>query len=315
MNINKKIKKKALILGVSGQDGTHLAEILLNQNIKVHGISRKKKNWSNNLKSKKIINKIKVFKLNYKLSNLKKILSRNYNYIFFFGAQNSPVKSFDQLERNTFSSHIEPLKIILEFIRKQKLSKSKLLFASSGEIFGYQGNKKLNEKSEKKPLSPYGLTKLIGYEIVKSYREMFNIPVFSIIFFNHESNLRLKEFVFKKISDYLQKSNYKKKLVIGNINVKRDWGWSPEYMRIVSKIMKSKNVDDYILATGLTTNLKSIIKLFFKKYNLDYKKYIKVSKKFYRTNEIKENYANISKLKKTFKIYPKVNYKNISNYF
>lgn len=144
---------------------------------------------------------------------------------------------------------------------------------------------------------------------------MFNIPVFSIIFFNHESNLRSKEFVFKKISDYLKKSNYKKKLIIGNINVKRDWGWSPEYMAIVFKIMKSRYIDDYILATGLTTDLKSIIKLFFKKYNLNYKKYIKVSKKFYRSNEIKKNYANISKLKNTFKIYPKVNYKKITNYF
>ena len=315
MIINKKGKKNALIFGISGQDGTHLAKILLNQNIKVHGISRKNKNWSNNLKSKKILKKIKVFKLNYKMSNLKKILFKNYNYIFFFGAQNSPIKSFGHLEKNTFDSHIEPLKIILEFIRKQKKFKSKLLFASSGEIFGYQGGKKLNEKSEKKPLSPYGLTKLIGYEVVKSYREMFNLPVFSIIFFNHESNLRSKEFVFKKISNYLIKSNLKKKLVIGNINVKRDWGWSPEYMHIVYKIIKSNYVDDYVLATSLTTNLKNIIKLFFKKYNLDYKKYIKVSKKFYRSNEIKENYANISKLKNTFKIYPKINYKKITNYF
>jgi len=86
-------------------------------------------------------------------------------------------------------------------------------------------------------------------------------------------------------------------------------------MAIVFKIMKSRYIDDYILATGLTTDLKSIIKLFFKKYNLNYKKYIKVSKKFYRSNEIKKNYANISKLKNTFKIYPKVNYKKITNYF
>tara|TARA_B100000965_G_scaffold403292_1_gene431053 strand:+ start:753 stop:1694 length:942 start_codon:yes stop_codon:yes gene_type:complete len=311
--IKKKIKK-ALILGISGQDGTHISDCLLKQNIEVHGVSRKKSNWSNNLKSKNILKKVKVFRLRKNLSNLIRILRKNYDYIFFFGAQNNVFKSFNKLEKNTFESHIKPLQIILEYIRKQKSFKSKLLFASSSEIFGYHANKKLNEKSEKNPLSPYGLSKLIGLEIVKSYREMFSLPVFSIIFFNHESNIRSNEFVFKKVSNYLKKGNFKKKLALGDTSVKRDWGWSVEYMNISVKIMQSKYVDDYIIATGKTIELKNIIKLFFKKHRKDYKKYTKIDKKFYRKNEIKENYADIKKIKRDLKIYPKIKYNKLINF-
>ena len=132
--------------------------------------------------------------------------------------------------------------------------------------------KKLNVDTEKNPLSPYGLSKLIGFEIVKSYREMFKLPVFSIIFFNHESNLRKKDFVFKKISNYL-KTKKQKKLSLGNIDIKRDWGFSHEYMKIILKIIQSSKKNDYVVATGKTISLRNVVQNQFKKYNLNYKKF------------------------------------------
>ena len=120
--------------------------------------------------------------------------------------------------------------------------------------------------------------------------------------------------MFKKVSNYLKKQNFKKKLALGDTGVKRDWGWSVEYMNISAKIMQSKYVDDYIIATGKTTELKNIIKLFFRKHRMDYKKYTKIDKKFYRRNEIKENYANIEKLKRDLKIYPKIKFNKLINF-
>ena len=189
------------------------------------------------------------------------------------------------------------------------------MFSSSSEIFGDQNKQLLNENSKKKPQSPYALTKLIGYEIVKSYRSMFNLPVFSIIFFNHESILRGEKFIFKKISNYIKGGKYSKKIELGNLNIKRDWGSSEEYMKITYKIMNSKIVNDYILATGQTTKLQNIIKLFFKKKDMNYLKYIKINKKFFRKFDIKENFADIKKLKRMINTFPKQNYKNLIDLF
>ncbi len=189
------------------------------------------------------------------------------------------------------------------------------MFSASSEIFGSNYKNKLKISTTKKPLSPYGLSKLIGFEIVKSYREMFNLPFFSIIFFNHESSLRGDDYVIKKISNYLKDKKFKKnqKLKLGNIDVIRDWGWAPEYMEILSKIMSGKNIDDYIIATGKSASLKKIIKIFFKKYNLNYKKFIIIKKNYIRKFEVKENYADIRKLKKELNLKPTNTYKQLIN--
>jgi len=313
------MKKKILILGISGQDGCYLADLYLKKKFIVHGTSRMGKKWDKNLKLFKITNKIKIFKLAKNESKINSLLKNNYKYIFFLGGQPKVNNSFDKLEYETFDSQIIPLKVILEFIKFQKFPKSKFMFSSSSEIFGNQKNKRLNENSLKIPQSPYGLSKLIGLEIIKSYREMFKIPVFSIIFFNHESIFREDDFVLKKVSNYLKnlnnKKNYKNKLELGNINIKRDWGFSGEYMSIIYKIMHSKKVSDYVLGTGKSFSLKEIIRLFFKKYKLNYKNYIRINNKFFRKFDINENHADITKIKKDFKFNPRYKIKQIINLF
>jgi GDPmannose 4,6-dehydratase len=304
--------KTALIFGITGQDGSYLASFLIKKKYKVSGIYRKKKFI--NLKKLNLLKKIDL-KLVKKIEEKKinKILKKNYDEIYFLSGQSSVAKSFDK-SVETYESQIQPVKIILDYITNQKNKKTKFLYSSSSEIFGNINNKKkINENSKKKPISPYGLAKLIGYEIVKSYREMYKIPVCSAILFNHESSLRQNNFIFKKILNNLQKikRNNQHKLIVGNIEVKRDWGWAPEYMEACYKILASKKLTDYIIATEKTIKLKKAISLFFKNYGLDWKKHIIVNKKYYRSLEIKENYADTKKLRNNLKWKPKLSYLDI----
>ena len=306
------MKKKALIFGITEQDGSYMAKLLIEKNYSVYGICRKK-NYKN-LKALNLLTKVNLYILP-KLNELKiyQLLKKNFNEIYFLGGQSSVIDSF--LKRvETYESQISPLKVILDYIVQQKGAKSKFLYAGSSEIYGNANyNKKLTEDDKKKPVSPYGLSKLIGYEIIKSYRTMFNIPVCTAILFNHESPLRPEKFVFKKIINSVEKvrKNNKARLRMGNIEVKRDWGWGPEYMTGCHKILNSKKIDDYIIATGKTIALKKIIEECFKKYDLNWKKYTIIEKHKYRKFEIKENYSSIKKLKKNINWFPKNDYMSV----
>ena len=127
--------------------------------------------------------------------------------------------------------------------------------------------KKFKEIDDKSPISPYAMSKLICFEIIKSYRNMFNLPVCSAILFNHESNYRNKDYVFPKILKMIERisKNRKLKIKLGNINIKRDWGWAPEYMHGCYKIINSKNIEDYNIATGSSTSLKTLYHSHLKK--------------------------------------------------
>ncbi len=297
-------KKRALIFGISGQDGSYLANFLIQKGYRVDGVSKNLK--FKNLKILKILTKIKIHQYPKKYDSL---LKKNYDEIYFLGGQSNVFKSFSNREL-TYRSQIQPLIPILENIRMKKI-KSKFLYASSSEIFGnYKNKSKKNENSFKQPVSPYGLSKLIGFEIIKSYREMFKIPVCSVIFFNHESPLRSKEYVIKKIIDY-SKSNKKTKLKLGNINIKRDWGWGPEFVQACHKILTSKKIDDYIIATGKTHSLKDVLKEAFLINNLNYKTFVETDKKKKRKFDIIENYADIKKIKTNLNWKPIFNLKKI----
>ena len=296
--------KKALIFGIICQDVSYLANFLIKKRYKVDGVSKSFK--YKNLKLLKIQRKIKIFKYPKKMDSL---LKKNYDEIYFLGGQSNVFKSFSDREL-TYNSQIKPLIPILENIRMKKI-KSKFLYASSSEIYGnYKNKKRKDENSFKQPVSPYGLSKLIGFEIIKSYREMFKIPVCSVIFFNHESPLRSKEYVIKKIIDYL-KSNKRKKLKLGNIDIKRDWGWGPEYVQACHKILTSKDIDDYVIAFGKTHSLKEVLKEAFLLKNLNYKKFVISDERKKRKFDINKNYADIKKIKSKLHWKPRVNLKKI----
>ena len=301
-------RKAAIIVGVTGQDGSLLSNLLLKNGYKVIGTTTSNK--INNLKKLNISKKIHlIFKKNYDQRFFKSLFKHNnVKEIYYFSGQSSVSKS-EKLNHITLDSNLDPLIDLLEVLRKNK-KKTKIINAVSSEMFG-NSKKKINEISKLNPTSFYGLAKCISFEISKSYRSQFGINICNLILFNHESNLRPKDFIIRKLVTEAKKikssENFKKEILVGNINIKRDWGYAKEYVGFMNKVAKSKFCDDYIVATGKTYKLKDVIRKLFEYYNLDIKKNLKISKKYYRKNEIRQNYADISKIKKTFQWKPKKN--------
>jgi len=182
----------------------------------------------------------------------------------------------------------------------------KFFNTSSGEIFKNSGKKRINENSLKEPNSPYGLAKLNTLLLVKFYRQNFKLKCFSGILFNHESKLRPKKYVIPKIINFVKIGDFSKKLKMGNINIIKDWGWAPEYVEIIYKIMNKNYVDDFIIATGKSIQLKKIIDTIFKTKNLNWKNLVIFNKKLLRPFHTNTVFVNNSKLKNKFNIEPKI---------
>jgi len=291
-------KKTVLILGVSGQDGSYLAHYLINKKYKVIGVSRKNRKISNHITlgiEKKII--IKNFNYNDygKMKSL--IIKNNINQIYFLSGQPKPSLS-DEKILETLYSNIIPVYNIIDIIINHKKN-IKFFNSSSYEIFKIS-NKKMNETSEKEPNSVYALSKLVSYEMVKFFRKKFSLNICSGILFHHDSILRDKNYVIQKIiKDVIKiKKDNKKKLMLGSIEISQDRGWAPEYVKAIFKILNQKKVDDYIIATGKTIKLKSILDKLFKLNNLNWKNHIITKKKFFRNYDSKIRKANVSKIKK-----------------
>jgi len=295
-------KKTAIIFGSTGQDGTFMTNLLLKKNYRVIALSQSNKFTSiKNIKNKNLIKK----KINYYESKSVQNIIRNNkcSEIYFFAGQSSPSISFKNYQE-TFKSHFLPvyliLQSILEFDRKIKFFNT-----ASSEIFK-KSSKRLNENSQKEPNNPYGLVKYNTFLLVKYYRDNFNLKCFSGILFNHESELRPKNYVIPKIFHYLKtKTKTNKKLLMGNLNVIKDFGWAEEFIEIIHKIMMKKIISDYVIATGKSVKLKDLVIMIFKSYNLNWKNHVKISKKFKRIGENQNVYADISKLK-NMKISPKI---------
>ena len=289
--------KKALILGVKGQDGSLLANYLLKKKYKVIGVSRTKFKNQNLIKLK-ITKNLKILHFNYsdkkKMQNLLK--KNNFDEIYFLAGQPLPNISNTQ-SLKTLNSNIIPVFNVLMSIYNFNL-RSKFFNACSCEIFGIN-NSKVDETTTKKPLSVYGLSKLISLELVKFFRKKFNLKCCSGILFHHESMFRKNNYV---------KNN---KIKFGNTSVIKDWGWAPEYVSIMNKILNSKKIDDYIICSGVSRSLNSVISYTFKKLNLDQKKFVTIDKNLKRKIDIKFSQGNNNKLYKNLKIKPKYSIFNV----
>ena len=298
-------KTNALIFGISGQDGSFLSKYLLSKNYNVHGIARKKRRIKNHIK----LNIQKKINMNYfSYTDYKKIKliveKKNISEIYFFAGQTKPSIS-NQNFLETLYSNLLPVYYILDIILKLKKN-IRFFNSSSCEIFS-STQKKLNEDSKKDPQTIYGLSKLVSLEMVKFFREKYKLKVCSGIMFHHESILREKSFILRKII-FSAKDIYlkKKKIVkVGNIDVFRDWGWAPEYVKLIHKINNQKKIEDLIIATGVSVKLKSLIKKIFSYYNLNYKKHINIDQSLYRKRETQIRKADNSKIRKKFKWSPK----------
>ena len=305
--------KKALIFGISGQDGAYLAKLLIKKKYLVYGTVRRKKILVNFEKLQILKKKYKIFKINpinftavYEL-----IKKTNCNEIYYFSGISSVGKSFLSREK-TLSVNIGGFLNIAESCRILN-KKIKIYNACSSESFGFLKNKKIDETSALNPQSPYGLSKAVNLLLAKNYRDNLGLHIVNGISFNHDSPLRNKSFVLKKISSNIKKlvkdKNYK--IELGNIDISRDWGWTPEHINFIYKLMQLKKADDYVIATGKTTSLRNLIKIIFDKNNIKIKDKIIINKKYFRNNEILSNSANIKKIKSVLGDAPKTDAKTL----
>ena len=295
-------KKTTLIFGASGQDGTIMANLLKKKGYNVLAISRS--GSKKNCVREGISNTIKLIKVNiYNKSKIEELIKKSKcSEIYYFAGQSSLKASFVKVVE-TFKSHNLPLFNILFSVLKLK-KKIKIFNACSGLIYDHK-EKIINENSKLNPNSPYGFSKLVSYLMMKHFRENHGLWCCSGLFFNHESMLRPKYYVIPKILNYLKKKN-NQKLKLGNINTSKDWGWGPEYMEIVHKILQKKNPKDLIIATGKVYKLKDVLKMAFSKKNLDWKKFVKINKNLLRQKDAAVNKVDVSELKKHIGQIPKI---------
>jgi len=268
--------KKALITGITGQDGSYLAEFLLGKGYEVHGIIRRSSSF-NTGRIDHIINNDKFrdrFFFHHgdltDASNLNRLLEKiEPNEIFNLAAQSHVHVSF---EIPDYTAQVDALGTLrfLDAIRETRL-KTKFYQASTSELYGKVQEIPQSEKTPFYPRSPYGVAKLYGYWIIVNYREAYNIFACNGILFNHESPRRGETFVTRKITRAVAKIKEQKqdKLFLGNLNSKRDWGYAPEYVEGMWMMLQQDKPEDFVLATGVTRTVREFTDLSFKTLGID----------------------------------------------
>ena len=331
-------KKVALITGITGQDGSYLAELLLKKNYIVHGLIRK----SSTFNTKRIDhlyvdphNKPNFFLHYGDLTDSNSIYNIIHkikpNEVYNLGAQSHVGVSFDNPEYTSEVSGIGTLRI-LEAIRFLKIKNIKFYQASTSELFGETYGKSIfTEKSKFHPKSPYGVAKLYAYWITSVYRESYGIFACNGILFNHESPRRGETFVTRKITRFLAKKKLGSKeiLYLGNLNAKRDWGHAKDYTEMQWRILQQKKPEDYVIATGEAYSVRDFIrvasellniKIFWSGKGLKEVGYIKnknekkeiiirIDKNYFRPNEVNYLRGDSTKAFRKLRFKPKYTFK------
>ena len=307
-------KKKALILGATGQDGSYMCELLLKKNYIVYGFLRKS-STDNTKNIKTLINNKKYFNKTFFLqrgdlldihSIEKAINDINPNEIYNFADQDNVTWSN---ELPHYSTSVTAVSVINIFEKLKNKKKIKYFQPLSSNIFGWDKKKSQNEQSTLSPTSIYALSKSTVYLAAKMYSEIHNVHVCGAIYFNHESPRRKLDYVTQKIvyqacDIYKGKRNF---IELGDIDIKIDWGYAKDYVEAAWKIMQLKKPDFFIIGSGKSYSVREFCKRVFKYLGLDYKKYLKINKKFLRKGKNSNLKSNISKAKKTFGYKPKTN--------
>jgi GDPmannose 4,6-dehydratase len=307
--------KKALITGITGQDGSYLAELLLSKGYEVHGIMRRASTFNtariNHIYSDYHKAGTKLFLHYGDLSDSELMSSIIYNVqpeeVYHLGAQSHVRVSFDT---PTYTGDVTGLGTsrLLEVIRTSK-RKVKFYQASSSEMFG-AAKPPQNETTAFQPRSPYACAKVYGYWMVKNYREGYGMYACNGILFNHESPRRGETFVTRKITRAIASVLAKKQeaLYLGNLDAKRDWGYAPEYVEVMWKMLQQKTASDYVIGTGETHSVNEFLEAAFAYAGLNVAKYVKIDKRYFRPTEVDHLIADTGMAKKDLGLDLKVKF-------
>jgi len=307
---------KALIFGISGQDGSYLSKFLLDKGYKVFGTSRSvvTNNFSY-LKKINIKNDIEfssVDPTDFK-SVLKHISIIKPDEIYNLAGQTSVGLSFEQ-PLEALESIANATLNILEVIRFTNPS-IRFYNASSSECFGDTGDKAADEETSFNPCSPYAIAKTAAHLLVKNYREGHKLHACNGILFNHESPIRPGHFVTQKIVYSAARINAgnKERLKLGNLSISRDWGWAPDYVDAMWRIIQQPNADDFVIATGKTISLEQFVEKIFTFFKLNWKDHVDIDKSLLRPSDIKISKGDPTKAKKILDWSAKKNVDDIIN--
>ncbi len=311
--------KKALITGITGQDGSYLAELLLEKGYEVHGIIRRSSSFNteriDHLYRDPHINDVKMF-LHYgdlsDSSNLSRLLEKiQPDEIYNLAAQSHVRVSFDMPEYTADVVGLGTIRI-LDAIKETQI-KTKFYQASTSELYGKVVETPQTEKTPFYPRSPYACAKLYSYWITVNYRESYNMYACNGILFNHESPRRGETFVTKKITHAIARILNKEqdKLYLGNLDSKRDWGYAEDYVEAMWLMLQQEKPDDYVIATGETHSVREFLDEAFGLVGLDWKKYVEIDPRYYRPAEVDLLLGDPTKAKEKLGWHPKTTFKEL----
>lgn len=313
--------KKALISGITGQDGSYLAEFLLGKGYEVYGIIRRSSSF-NTGRIDPIYEDPHVphRRLHLVYGDLNDASSLNRiirtvqpDEIYNLGAQSHVRVSFDIPEYTGEITGLGTIRL-LEAIREAGL-KPKFYQASSSEMFGKVQDVPQRETTPFYPRSPYGAAKVYSYWITVNYREAYDLFACNGILFNHESPRRGETFVTRKITKAAAriKLGIQKELFLGNLDAKRDWGFAGDYVQAMWMMLQAPKAEDYVIATGETHTVREFLELAFGRLQLDWQKYVRIDTKYYRPTEVDLLIGDASKAKRDLGWEPKVRFKELAH--
>ncbi len=302
--------KTALITGINGMDGSHLADLLLTRGYKVYGMERRSSSPNRN-NTKHLEDKITFLHgdLTDQNSLLRCLKESNPDEVYNLASQSFVGQSWNIPEQTSDVTGLGVLRM-LEAIREHD-PKIKFYQASSSEMFGRMVENPAKETTPFYPRSPYGVAKLYGHWITKNYRESYNMFACSGILFNHESERRGIEFVTRKISDGVAriKLGLEDHITLGNLDARRDWGYAPDYVEAMWMMMQQDKPEDYVIATGETYSIRDFLDVAFSHVGIDdWKMFVKQDPRFMRPAEVDILKGDYSKAKEDMEWIPQTNF-------
>ena len=308
--------KKALITGITGQDGSYLAEYLLGKGYQVHGIVRRvafedveHRLW----RLRHVLDKLVLHPASLEsYASLFKVVEKvKPDECYHLAAQSFVSYSFED-EFSTINANINGTHFILSSI-KESAPECRFYFAGSSEMFGLTNESPQNEGTPFHPRSPYGISKVAGFDLTRNYREAYGLFACNGILFNHESPRRGFEFVTRKITNAVAQIKFGlgKELRLGNLDAKRDWGFAGDYVQAMWLMLQQDKPDDYVVATGETHSVKEFAELAFSHAGLDYRKYVIFDERLRRPSEVHLLYGDAGKARKKFGWEPRVKFEQL----
>ena len=310
--------KKALITGITGQDGSYLAEFLLSKNYEVHGIIRRASTFNTHRIAHIYIDpheeNVRLFLHYGDLSDMGQISNIIYNIepdeIYNLGAQSHVGVSFQIPEYTANITALGTTRMLEAVLRSG--NEVKFYQASSSEMFG-DTNPPQNLSSSLRPRSPYAAAKLYAYWMTNIYREGHNIYACNGILFNHESPRRGETFVTRKISMALANilAGNQRYLYLGNLESRRDWGYAPEYVEVMWKILQQDNPDDYVIGTGQNHSVKEYLETAFSYVGKDYNEYVQIDPRYFRPLDVENLVCDLDETTKKLKWKPRITFEEL----